>query len=137
MSTNKDPIFLNSVSSLNKSIAVADTTNPFVMFTADSDGGAVTKLSATTTDTTAVVVVLTMSDGTTSVQVGEVTVPAGAGTDGVTAAKDLLDSLAMPGLLQSDGSLILGPTATLSVNAKATLSTGVLNVAAQGGSYSV
>ena len=137
MSTNKDPIFLNSVESENKSIAVGDTTTAFVMFTAGADGGAVTKLNASTTDTTAVIVVLTVSDGSTTVVLGEVTVPPGAGTDGSTPSVDLLSSIAIPGAVQADGSIILGPAATLSVAAKATLSTGVLNIAAQGGQYGV
>lgn len=137
MATNKDPIFLNSLVSKNQSIAVGDTTTAFVMFTAGDDGGAVTKLTASTTDTSDIVVELTVNDGTTTVVVGEVTVPASSGTNGSLPIKNLLDIAALPGLLQVDGSLVLGPAATLSVAAKATLSTGVLNVATQGGQYGV
>lgn len=135
MATNKDPIFLGSISSKNVTIVPGDGTGSKSVFAAGADGGAVVKLSATLT-TTAVVVILTLNDGTTSLVIGEVTVAANAGTDGSTAAQNLLDTLAMPGVLQADGSLVLGPNGSLSVAAKVALGAGVLNVMAQGGSYS-
>lgn len=136
MPTNKDPIFLNSVLTKNKQIVNADGTALFVMFTGGADGGAVTQISAATDDTSAVIVVLTISDGTASLVVGEVTVPAGAGTDGSTPAKNLLDASALPGLLQADGSLVMGPAATLSVAAKSAVTAAkVLNVTTLGGQY--
>lgn len=138
MATNKDPIFLNTVSTKNVSIVNADGTTLKLLFTAGADGGAVTKLSATNTNAAAAVIaVLTVSDGTDAVVIGEVTVPLGAGTDGSTPAKNLLDVLALPGVLQADGSLILGPNATLSVNAKAAVTAAKsLDISAGGGSYS-
>ena len=136
MSTNKNPIFLNLVTIINQSIANADGTTPKIVFTATADGGAVTKCSATTTDTSAVIAVLTVSDGTTTVTLGEVTVPAGAGTDGSTPAKNLLDSAAMPGAFQEDGSLVLGNAATLSINAKVAVTAAkTLDISTQGGQY--
>ena len=138
MSTNKDPIFLNSVVTKNQQIDNADGTTGFIVFTAGADGGAVTRLSASTTDTSAVIVTLTINDGTDSVDVGEVTVPLGSGTDGSTPIKDLQDGSALPGLLQADGWLILGPPATLTVAAKvAVTATKDLNITAQGGQYNV
>ena len=135
MATNKAPIFLGSVTSKNTAIVPGDGTGLKSMFTAGNDGGALVKLTATIT-TTSVVVVLTINDGTTAIVVGEVTVPSNAGTNGSTPAVNLLDPIAMPGLLQADGSLVLGPQASLSVNAKVALGAGVLNIAGQGGSYS-
>ena len=138
MATNKEPIFLNVPSTVNQSIANSDTTTAKVMATAGADGGAVMTMSATTTDTSDVIAVLNINDGSVTIVVGEVTVPAGAGTDGSTPAKNLLDTLAMPGLFQNDGSLILGPAAILSVGAKATVTSAkTLDISAQGGSYSV
>lgn len=138
MTTNKDPIFLNSVSTANVSIANADGTALQTVFTAGSDGGAVTQLSATTTDTSAVIAVLTLNDGTTAIVVGEVPVPAGAGTDGSTPAVDLLSATAMPGLMQADGSLVMGPSAVLSVSAKSAVTAAkTLDVTALGGQYAV
>lgn len=138
MTTNKDPIFLNSVETSNNSIANSDGTDLQTVLTAGADGAAVTLMSATTTDTSAVIVVLTLSDGTTSIVIGEVTVPIGAGTDGSTPAKNLLDPLAMPGALQADGSLVMGPSAVLSVSAKSAVTAAkTLDVTALGGQYAV
>ena len=138
MTTNKDPIFLNSVVTSNNSIANGDGTALQTVLTAGADGGAVTLMSATTTDTSEVIAVLTLNDGTTAVIIGEVTVPAGAGTDGATPAKNLLDNVAMPGALQADGSLVMGPTAVLSVSAKVAVTAAkTLDVTASGGQYAV
>lgn len=138
MTTNKDPIFLNSVLTKNASIANSDGTTPELMFTGGADGGAVLKLTASTDDTSAVIAVLTVSDGTVSVVLGEVTVPIGAGTDGSTPVKNLLDDVAIPGAFQSDGSLAMGPVATLSVNAKSAVTAGkTLNMSLSGGQYAV
>lgn len=136
MATNKDPIFLNSVSTGNASFINGDGTSPKVVFTAGADAGAVLRLSATSTDVGAVIVVLAVSDGTLSVVIGEVTVPITAGTDGTTPATNLFDVGAMPGVFQADGSLALGPTATLSVNMKVA-TTGTVAITAQGGQYAV
>jgi len=65
-------------------------------------------------------------------------VPAGAGTDGAAPAVNLLSAVALPGALQADGSLALGPLATLSVAAKvAVTATKVLSVSGLGGQYAV
>jgi len=134
MTTNKSPIFLNSVIVGKASIANADGTTPKTLLTATADGGAVIRMSATTDDTSPVIAVIKI--GTTIV--GEVTVPIGAGTDGSTPAKNLLDNLAMPGLFQADGSLVLGPSDILTVNAKAAVTAAkTLNIVAQGGQYAV
>ena len=138
MATNKEPIFLNVPSTVNQQITNADTTNAKTMATAGADGGAVMTMSATTTNASDVIAILNIDDGSVTIVVGEVTVPAGAGTDGSTPAKNLLDTLAMPGLFQNDGSLILGPLAELSVGVKVSLASGkTLDISAQGGSYSV
>jgi len=136
MTTNKDPIFLNSILTKNVSIDNADGTTPQLMFTAGADGGAITRLSAASTDGSAVILVITISDGALSVVVGEVSVPAGAGTNGTAPIKNLLDPAALLGLLQADETIVLGPAATLSVNAKVATS-GVVTVIAQGGQYNV
>lgn len=138
MATNKDPIFLNSVSTVNQSIATADGTSAKTLATAGADGAAVMRVSAVTTDTSDVIAVLKVNDGAVTVVIGEVIVPAGAGTDGATPAKNLLDPAAMPGVFQEDGSLVLGPSAILTVNAKVAVTAAkTLDVTAQGGSYSV
>ena len=57
MATNKDPIFLSSVVTKNADIVNADGVTPELMFTAGADGGAVTKLSAVSDDTSAIIAV--------------------------------------------------------------------------------
>lgn len=137
MATNKNPIFLNAVIGKTLAIANADGTTEQTVYAAGADGGAITNMVASTDDTSDVTVVISIDDGTLSVPIGEVVVPAGAGTDGSTPAKDLLDAAKMPGLFQADGSLILGASTELHVNPKSAVTAAkTLNVAAAGGSYS-
>jgi len=135
MSTNKDPIFFNSVFSDNTTFTSADTTVAKTIATVTADGGGVTNLSASSSDSAAITVVLTLNDGSTVAQLGEVIVPIGAGTNGTTPAKNLLDAVAMPGIFQNDGSLAMGPSAILQVAAKVTMTTGTLGISATGGNY--
>jgi hypothetical protein len=138
MATNKQPIFLNAVISSNNEIVNADGTSTSVVYTAGSDGGSITNLTATTDDTVDVIVVLSSNDGAQINVLGEVTVTAGAGTDGATPAVNLLDATAMPGVFQNDGSYVLGASETLLVNAKSAVTAAkVLSISAKGGSYSV
>ena len=137
MATNKEPIFLNTAITKNVEIDSAASTATFAVFTAGSDGGIVTNLSATTTDTSAVICVLTMNDGAQTNVIGEVSVAAGSGTDGSSPTVNILDVNALKGLLQADGSLIVGANAVLSVNAKSAVTAAkTLNVSMSGGSYS-
>ena len=137
MATNKNPIFLNSVSSKCAEIDNAQGTTPEVIFTAGSDGGAIMNLTATSTDTVDATVVLTIDDGTQVNVIGEVSVPFGSGTNDVAVTVNLLDSTALPGVLQNDGSLVVGASATLSVAVKSTVSaTKVVSITCVGGSYS-
>jgi len=136
MTTNKAPIFLNTVSSANVSIANGDGTTQKNALVAGADGAAVTNLNATSTDTASKIVVLKINDGSTSIVVGEVTVPAGSGTNGTAPAVNLLDDVAMPGLLQADGSLILGAGCTLTLGVKAAVTAAkTIDINVQGGQY--
>ena len=137
MATNKNPIFLDTIITKTDTIVPGDTTVATSLITAGADGAAVTNLTATSDDTSAVTAVISIDDGTLEVQVGEVVIPIGAGTDGSTPAKNLLDTTAMPGLLQGDGSLLLGPDAELLVAAKVTITAAkTVSLTLVGGSYS-
>lgn len=137
MATNKSPIFQNTITMKNDTIVNADGTNAMTMFTAGSDGGVVNRLTAASDDTSAVIAVIKISDGSDNVIAGEVTIPIGAGTDGSTPAVNLLSSSAMPGLFQDDGSLVLGPSCILTVNAKSAVTAAkTVYLSCQGGSYS-
>ena len=137
MATNKEPVFANALTSNCTEIDNAAGTALQTLFTAGADGLAVMKLTATTTDTAAVIVVLSVNDGTTENVIGEVTVPAGSGTDGSTPAKNLLDATALPGVFLADGSLPLGGNAILKANAKSAVTAATtLNITGFGGSFS-
>lgn len=137
MATNTTPIFLKSVISKTAAIVTAGGTAEVDMVDPGADGGAVVNLTASTDDTSDVIVVINIDDGVVSVPLGEVTVPAGAGTDGTVPSKNLLDSTKMPGAFQADGSVLLGPSAKLTVNPKAAVTAAkTLYVTAAGGSYS-
>jgi hypothetical protein len=137
MATNKRPIFINTVVSTVIEIDNADGTAVQTVLAGGTDGSGVTNLTATTTDTSAVIAVLTMTDGSTTNVLGEVNVPAGSGTDGASPAVNLLEALDIPGAFQADGSILVGANATLQVNAKSAVTAAkVLSVTAAGGSYS-
>ena len=138
MATNKNPIFLNTLVSVNNEIDNAQGTTPDVVFTAGADGGAITNLIATSTDTVASIIVLSSDVGAQINVLGEVTVLPGAGTDGVTPSKNLLDSTAMPGILQNDGSMAVGANTSILAGAKAAVSAAtVVSISSVGGLYSV
>ena len=133
--TNKEPIFLVTTANPVVLINVAAGTTVQSIFTAGADGGAITELTATNANTTtAVVIQIAINNGTSSFPIGEILVPANAGTDGgVTTAHNLLDPLFIP-ILDADGSLILQSTFILQVNAKVAVTQDV-NIVGVGGNY--
>lgn len=138
MATNKNPIFLNSVSQDSSQIDNAAGTTPVTVFTAGGDGGAITNIIATTTDTSAVTLVVSVDDGTTTNVIGEILVPAGSGTDGSSVSVNVLDPIKLAGALQADGSLLMGPTASLDIGAKSAVTAAtIVSIVTIGGSYSV
>ena len=138
MATNKQPFFFNSISGTEVEINNSDGTALQAVFTAGTDGGAVTNLTATTTDTSDVIAVISRTVGAQTNVIGEVIVKAGSGTDGATPTTNLLDVTALNGVLLNDGSLPLGVSGVLSVNAKSAVTAAtVLSISAIGGSYSV
>lgn len=135
MVANVDPIFLKTTKNPLKSIVNADGTAIQQIFTAGADGGAITQLTATSDDTSTVIVVIGINDGTSSFTIGEVSVPAGAGTDGATKAVNLLESTRVP-LVDADGSIIMQANYILEVNAKTTVTaTKTLTISGVGGDY--
>jgi len=136
MVTNTNPIFLKTVLTPTLQFIDSDGTATKQVIIAGGDGGAVTQLSATSTDTSDVIMVVSLNDSVNTNVIGEVNVPLGSGTDGTNPAVNLLDSAAIT-LLQADGSVLLGPGASLVVNPKtAVTATFQIDVTAMGGSYS-
>lgn len=135
MVANVDPIFLKDTDNPLVAINNASGTTVQQIFTATADGGAVTELTAVSDDTSIVIITIGINDGSTSFPIGEVSIPAGAGTDGTTPAKNLLDATVIP-ILDADGSIILQAAYVLEVNAKvAVTATKTVNIAGVAGNY--
>lgn len=133
--TNFKPIFPAAPKTKCLKIVTATGTSLVPLFTAGADGSLIDSISVVSTDTVDVVMVLAVNDGATECFIGEVNLPAGAGSDGLTPAVNLFDLIPLP-FLQSNGSLPLGPSAILSVAAKvAVTATKSLEITAYGGDY--
>lgn len=139
MTTNKEPIFLNSVNYTAASFVNADGTTAKTIFTPDAtDGGALMQINVTSSDTSPVVMQVNVVDsGATSRLLGSVIVPTLSGTDGVVASVNILDSAFITGL-QNDGSLTVKGGETVTVNpVGAVTATFQVDVIPQGGDYNV
>jgi len=132
---NTDPIFLKDVKTPNVQLTNASGTAVQQIFTASADGGAITELTATSTDQVARIITLGVNNGTASRVIGEVSVPAGSGTNGTLPAINLLDATAIP-ILDADLSLLLEGTFVLEVNAKVAVTAArVIDIVGVGGNF--
>jgi hypothetical protein len=85
-------------------IANADASNQKDVLSAGANGTKVTALMAASDDTSARVVQVSILRSATNYVLGSVSVAAASGTDGATAAVDLLKALLLPGLpVDADG----------------------------------
>lgn len=92
------PILLDANNS-SQTFVNADGTAIKTIFTAGTEGSRVQSVSIVSDDTAPVVFNVYRNDGITDLQIGEITVPAGAGTDGTTPAVSLLNTTEFPFLL--------------------------------------
>jgi len=135
MATNKDPIFLNTVTGSGLTFLPADASAQKTLITAPADGSALTDISCTSTDTNDVVMVITLNDVSSDFLIGEVNVPAGSGTDGSSPAVNLLSAAALP-FLQADGSILIPATWLVKINAKTTITAAKqIDVVGFGGNF--
>ena len=136
MATNKEPIFLNTILTTSAVVDPGDTTSPITLFTATADGGAINSISVTTDETAGRVISFALKPGGVgSITLGQVSIPAGSGTNGTSPAINALNFIDMP-FLQADGSLMLGPLDVITVNSQTTVTTAKqISVAAFGGMY--
>lgn len=134
MAANKLPIFQTNPTPSGVSLVNGDGTAAKDLYTGGLEGSLVDNISVTSSDTGAVILVLTYNDGTSDFQLGELSIPAGSGTDGVTASVNLLDSTAMP-FLQAGGGLPIATLSKITVAAKVAVSTGAVDIVAFGGDY--
>ncbi len=120
MSAN--PTLISNVRNLPAKIVNADgTTNKSLGISAPAAGTRVKSLHITSDDTAAQVLQLIATIATVDYVLGEISVPAGAGTDGATSAVNGLAGTRMPGL-QTDGVakwLDVANGTTLSLKSKA------------------
>ena len=129
------PIFQAAPKNGHVTITSGDATTEKTLYTAGANGALVDSVAVVSDDTSNAVINVLVNDGTTSYKVGQVTVLAGAGTDGATPAQNLLNLTDIPAL-QASGGLSLGPNAVLKVSANTTLtSTKTATFTAFGGDY--
>jgi hypothetical protein len=129
------PIFQASPKNAHTTITSADATAEKTLYTAGATGGLVDSVAVVSDDTADAVINVIVNDGTTSYRVGQVTVLAGAGTDGTTPAQNLLTLTDIPAL-QANGGLLLAPNAILKVAANSALTaTKTATFTAFGGDY--
>ena len=135
MPANTTPIFPLTVQTSAATIVNADGTGEKALVTAGANGTRVDTVSITSTDSAAVTLAVRVNDGTTSYAVGEIAVPAGAGTNGSALAVKGL-SLAFLPWLDASGSLFLRTGWSLRVAAKAAItSTKTVTLVAFSGDY--
>ena len=105
--------FTQSLKDGYATIVAADTTALKTVYTGGTNDSVVKALQAVTDDTSARVLNVYVNNGTTDYLVGSVSVAAASGTNGSTAAVDLLGGTLLPGLpYDSNGKRILPLQAT-------------------------
>lgn len=117
MAVNTSPIFPLSLDTDAVTFVNADGTSEKTLLTAGVEGERIDVISATSDDTSDRVFALFLNDGTTSYRIGEITVLANAGTDGIVKAKKVLNSTDLP-WLDVSGSLFLKGGWKLNIAAK-------------------
>ncbi len=107
------------------------------LFAAGASGSRVDTAFITNTDASnAYVVQACVTVSGVDYPIGEVSVPAGAGTNGTTPSVSLLDEAELPALANTEGVLWLGIDATLYVKSKTTVAgANSLAFVATGGDY--
>ena len=123
MAANTSPIFPLVVQTSAATIVNADGTAEKPLVTAGANGTRIDAVSITSTDTATVTLTVMLHDGTTSYAVGEIAVPAGAGTNGSTPAIKGLSAGSLP-WLDASGSLFLKTGWSLRVAAKGAVTSG-------------
>ena len=122
MAANQAPIFPGTIQNSAVKILPADTTTEKTLVTGGTNGTRVDVISATSTDTSAVVCRLSINDGSTSYVVGEFTLAITQGTDGSTKAKKVINVSDLP-WLDASGAIFLKAGWKLNINAKTTVTT--------------
>jgi hypothetical protein len=106
MAANTAPIFVLTSNCAEQTFVNADGTTAKDLVSGGTDGTKVFSINCTSDDTSTVNMQVFLHDGTTAYLLGTVAVATLSGTDGSTAAVELLDSTAIPSL-DTDGELFI------------------------------
>lgn len=106
MAANTAPIFVATANVAEVTFVNADGTTAKDLVSAGTDGTKVFRINCTSDDTSTVNMEVYIHDGTTAYLLGTVAVATLSGTDGSTAAVNVLDSTLIPGVDQ-DGELFI------------------------------
>ncbi|HLA15266.1 MAG TPA: hypothetical protein VJZ72_00070 [Candidatus Limnocylindrales bacterium] len=121
MAQNTAPIFGLTPISTPVTIVPADTTGKKTLYTAGANGGRLLSCAVASDDTAAVRVNIYVTVSAIDYNIGQVTVPIGAGTGTTDAPSvNLLDGTKLP-FLDADGSILLPAGAIVKVAANATI----------------
>lgn len=134
---SSSPNFVATARTTAVSIANADGTTFKTLLAAGAAGSRVDAVSLTNSDSAnAYTVQVAIKLGAADYVIGEVPVPAGAGTNGAAPAVSLLDSAYLPALANTLNVQFLGAGAELRVRAKSLVSgSNTLAIVATGGDY--
>ena len=132
------PIFPGTVKTPGARIQNSDGTSAVTVMTAGTSGAKIESIAATNTDTVPIILQIVATISAVDYTLGEVSIPAGAGTDGTTKAVDLLNVTALP-WVRNDGVnayMLLEAGAILKAKAKTAVTAGkVIHLFAQGGDF--
>jgi len=106
MAANTAPIFVATANCAEITFVNADGTTAKDLVSAGTDGTKIFSINCTSDDTSTVNMQVFLHDGTTAYLLGTVAVATLSGTDGSTAAVELLDSTLIPSV-DADGELFI------------------------------
>lgn len=133
MVANLAPIFILSANIVEHALVNADSTTPQDLIAAGSDGSKVLAINCTSDDTGSRIVQVFMHDGSTAFLIGSTLVATLAGTDGVEAGVNLLDSVAGT---DADGELFIPSGYKIQVGVTVAVTAAkTISLVALGGDY--
>lgn len=118
MAANVTPIFPVAVNNGSVTIVNADGTTAKTLFSAGANGSRIDQIVCTSDDSASETIQLIINDGSNNNIVGEISIPAGAGTNGSTKGVKVINSTDLPWLPDS-GSIFIKTGYSIKVKSKA------------------
>lgn len=129
------PPFPQTIQNYAVDFVNADGTTMQALVAGATEGTRVDTIVATTDEVVANVLNIELYDGATAYRIGQVAIPAGAGTDGTTKAISVLNDIELP-FLKEDLSILVENGWSLRVAPNTAVGSGdTLNVVAIAGDY--